>query len=101
MRTPGLCRKSNARPCDRCGSRSQDHSPHILEQYEEVHGVGRGRDEVEMLVEAPGFLIFCMHGHGAYTGYVRRLQCALDGVSQERLADAPALPAAIDGKPRE
>src|SRR5208283_3312382 len=78
-----------------------DDSPYILKQDKEVQGVRRGGDEVEMFIEAPRFLIFCVHGKGANAGYIRCLQRTLHCVSQQRLANALALPAAINGKPRE
>ena len=49
----------------------------IFEQNEEVPGIGRGGDEIEMFVEAPRLLIFCMYSQGAYPRDLSRPQCAL------------------------
>ena len=54
-----------------------------------------------MFIEAPRFLILCVHGKSAYTSYIRCLQRTLHRVSQQRLSNALALPVAIDGKPRK
>ena len=39
-----------------------------------MHRIGRGGDEIEFLVEVSGFLVLGMHGEGANTGNLRRLQ---------------------------
>jgi hypothetical protein len=65
-----------------------------------VHRVCWGGDKIEIFVEAPRLFVFCVHGKGAYSGYVRCLQRALHRVSQECLADTLALPA-IDSKMRQ
>ncbi len=40
----------------------RDNPAHIFEQNEEVHGICRGGDEIEIFVEAPSLFVFCMHG---------------------------------------
>jgi hypothetical protein len=60
----------------------RDNPAHILEEYEEVHGVGRGGDEIKMFVEAPRIFILCMHGLGAYPCDLGGLQRALHGVPE-------------------
>ena len=60
-----------------------------------MHRIGRGGDDVEFLVEAPGFLILRMHREGANAGNFGRLHGALHCVPQKRLSDALALPATI------
>ncbi|HLN03864.1 MAG TPA: hypothetical protein VK335_31550 [Bryobacteraceae bacterium] len=75
--------------------------PHVLEQNEQVHPVdGRG-DEVEFLIEAPGFLVLSVNGERANAGNVGSLQCALHRIPQERFAHPLALPAAIHGQARQ
>src|ERR1022692_1944378 len=51
---------------------SQDDPPHILQQNEQMHGIGGRRDEIEMLVEASGFLVLCMHRKSPNSGKVSR-----------------------------
>ena len=78
---------------------SLDVPPNILKQHKEVHRVCWGWNEVEMLVKAPGFVVICLHGECAYASYIRRQQGALHRVSQQRLANALALPVRIDCRP--
>jgi hypothetical protein len=66
-----------------------------------VEGVGGRGDEIEMLVEASGVVVFGVNREGADAGDVGGLQGALHGIAQERFANALALPAAIDGQARE
>ena len=69
-----------------------NNAPHIFQQNEQVHRVGRGRDEVEFFLETlSGLLILRMHREGADAGNVGRLQGALHRVPQKRLPDALAL----------
>jgi len=60
-----------------------------------MHRIGRGRDEIEFLIEVTGFVILGMNREGTDAGNVRGLQGALHGVPQKRFPDALALPATI------
>lgn len=75
--------------------------PHVLEQYQEVHGIGRGGDEIEFLVESAGLFVFRVDGECADAGDLRGLERAPHGVLQQCLTDTLAMPAPIHGKTRE
>jgi len=66
-----------------------------------MHRIGRGGDEIESFVEAPGFLVLRVNGEGSDARYLGRPQCAMNGILQKRLSDALAVPALIDGQTRK
>jgi hypothetical protein len=71
-------------------------SSHVFEQNEEMHGIYRGGDEIEVLIKVLGFLVFGVDREGTDAGDVGRLQGALHRISQECLGDAVTLPAPIN-----
>src|SRR5205085_3743170 len=52
------CRDIFRRPLGTCAFSFPVSTAHIFEQDEEVHGIGRGGNEIKMLVEAPGLFVF-------------------------------------------
>ena len=69
--------------------------PHVLEENEQVHRIGRRGDEVEFLIEAPRFFVFRVNRKGTDASNVGRLERALHCVLQKCLTDALALPAVV------
>jgi len=74
--------------------------PHVLEQYEEVHGIGKGGDEIEFLVASAGLFVFRVDGECADAGDARGLERAPHGALQQCFTDTLAVPAPIHGKTR-
>src|ERR1035438_7045824 len=80
-------------------SQPRYHPPHILEQHEEMHRIGRGGQEIEFFVEPPGVLVLCMYGERPNAGNLGGLERALHRVPQKRPPGALALPASIHRQP--
>ena len=60
----------------------RDDSPHVLEQDEQMHRIGRRRNEIKFLVKAPGLLVFRMHRECANARNLGSLHSALHRVAQ-------------------
>jgi len=55
-------------------------APHVFQQDEQMHGVGGGRDEIEMLIKAPCFLILGVDCESADADNVGGLEGAKHGI---------------------
>jgi len=69
---------------------------YVFKQDEQMEGIGRGWEEIELLVVAACRVVLGMDSERSDTGQIRGLKRAQDGILEQRTTNPSFLPLDVD-----